>query len=97
MTIAIKYCGGCNPRYDRGTLAKQLHIDFPEANILPSGNLHGAMADVVAVFVGCGSACASHAELHGRYGKIVLSGPEDYPALAQLVRDHLGEASVSID
>lgn len=86
MLIALKYCGGCNPRYERGALADRLKTDFPDADIVASGNLGDRTPDVVAVITGCGSACASHEELRGRLGKVVLCEPEDYDTLAGLIR-----------
>lgn len=85
MLIALKYCGGCNPRYDRGSLAEKLATDFPEAELVPSGNLGDRTPDVVAVITGCGSACADHEELAGRLGKVVLRDPEDYETLRELI------------
>lgn len=85
MLIALKYCGGCNPRYDRGNLTKQLETDFPEADIVTAGNLGGRTPDVVAVITGCASACADHEQLQGRLGKVVLCEPGDYEALSGLV------------
>lgn len=89
MLIALKYCGGCNPRYDRGNLAEKLATDFPEAELVPSGNLGERTPDVVAVITGCGSACADHAQLAGRLGKVVLCGPGDYESLSRLISSGL--------
>ena len=30
MTVAVKYCGGCNPRYDRGAALEKLKKRYPD-------------------------------------------------------------------
>ena len=30
MKVGIKYCGGCNPRYDRAAFVERLLSDHPE-------------------------------------------------------------------
>jgi hypothetical protein len=80
MTIQVKYCGGCNPGYNRSGLVGRIAKDFPEFNILcemPAGE----KADFVLVVCGCPVRCASHEELWGLSGKWVISSPDEYPLL----------------
>lgn len=61
MTIAIKYCGGCNPRFDRVAAAAQLAAAFPA---LPMENARsGAAADLLVVLCGCPARCADVSSL----------------------------------
>lgn len=83
MTIGIKYCGGCNSRYDRTAIVDRLKQDLPDADIYLAG---GEEPDYVVVLVGCSSACALHAHLDGRHGKSVLSREEDYAPLLEKLR-----------
>ena len=78
MRIAVKYCGGCNPRYDRPAIVERLKKDMPGVGIVPA---EGQQADYVAVLCGCKSACVQHDRLSGTNGKSVLCGEEDYPQL----------------
>ena len=87
MRIGVKYCGGCNPRYDRTGFVAQLK------NELGSGNLEWVSAstakeslDFVLVVCGCTAACAEHKDLNGLYGKIVIHTPEQYPAALEQLR-----------
>ena len=32
-TVRVKYCGGCNTRYNRTGLTRRLREDFPELRI----------------------------------------------------------------
>jgi hypothetical protein len=82
MRVATKYCGGCNPQYDRLVIVRRLLEDFPEVDLVRVGE---AEADVVAVVCGCHVACASHACLHGKLGKVVMTQAADYEMLQHLL------------
>ncbi len=82
MDIGIKYCGGCNPRYDRPALVARLKSDLPDAQVVSAGETQ----DYVVVLCGCSSACAQHHHLTGRYGKSVLVREEDYAPLLEKLR-----------
>ena len=36
MRLGVKYCGGCNPRFDRKEIVKRLKEDYPHINIKSS-------------------------------------------------------------
>lgn len=82
MMIGIKYCGGCNPRYDRTALAARLKADLPHAQIVGAGDRQ----DYVVVLCGCSSACVAHAHVTGRLGKSVLTDEKDYAPLLEKLR-----------
>lgn len=77
MTVAVKYCGGCNPRYDRAKMVDELQKQYPRITITGAGEPE---PDLVLVVCGCSSRCADHSGLRGRYGKYILSSPEDFKA-----------------
>lgn len=74
MKIGVKYCGGCNPRYDRTGLVDLLKWDFPDVTTDLTQPV-----DHVVVVCGCPSACAKVD--HVAAGQTVLTSPEHYPAL----------------
>jgi 4-hydroxybutyrate CoA-transferase len=82
--IRIKYCGGCNPRYDRTATAAKLRAAFPEAVVAETAG--DAPDHFVAVVCGCSVACALHDELNGHAGKAVMTSEKDYEPLAAAVR-----------
>jgi 4-hydroxybutyrate CoA-transferase len=85
--IRIKYCGGCNPRYDRTSITTKLRADFPEAVVAETA---GDGPDrFVAVICGCPAACALHGELNGRAGKAIMTSEKEYEQLAAAVRASL--------
>ena len=61
MLIGVKYCGGCNPRYDRGeafeTIKKRMHgkVEFVIAE-------EGIEYDYLLVIGGCTKCCASYCQ-----------------------------------
>ena len=56
LTIGVKYCGGCNPTYDRVALVKQIEkrLRGKASLVRPDSE---AVSLVLAV-VGCSTACA---------------------------------------
>lgn len=56
LRVGIKFCGGCNPRYDRPALVSRLAGRFPRVCFLPVAE--GERYDAVAVVCGCLAACA---------------------------------------
>ena len=87
MTIGVKYCGGCNPRYDRTKIVSALRREFGGHSIVIPAR-EGETYDVVAVVCGCGRRCAEHQNLRARCGKAVLSSERDYELLCSLIRKY---------
>ena len=72
MKAAVKYCGGCNPRYDRVALVERI---VRECCLTPVG-LGVADTDVAFVVNGCSRACASQTEIREARSKFVIDTPE---------------------
>ena len=85
MKIRVKYCGGCNPRYDRKAVTERLRAAFPESEFVEAGDDEGPF-DHVIVLSGCSAACASHEDLHGTYGKTVPTSQEECNGLEDILR-----------
>lgn len=51
----VKYCGGCNPRYDRSAMARRIEAELGKP--LPSAQ-PGVQYDEVFVLHGCSAQCA---------------------------------------
>lgn len=74
MLIGVKYCGGCNPRYDRVACLERLKQGRPDDRIVTARP--GVYYDVLLVLCGCLSRCADLTGLSG--ARIVtVSAPED--------------------
>ena len=84
VKIGNKYCGGCNPHYERAEIVKRLAEDMPEAEIVSAHP--GCEMDHVAVICGCTRACAAHEELQGSGGKTLVTANEEYQSLLENIK-----------
>ena len=77
MKVAFRYCGGCNPRYDRGALVKRLTEKHPEwdAEIAAEGTCY----DLLIVVGGCSSCCAAWEQFTADRVVKVWTDLEDLP------------------
>ena len=85
MKVRVKYCGGCNPRFDRKEVMERLKASFPKAEFVESGDDEGPF-DRVVVLCGCSASCASHEDLCGMHGKVVVSSAEESEGLEEFLR-----------
>ena len=74
VQVGVRYCGGCNPRYDRTALVRRLQSFFPEQAFVPAEQ--GKAYPAVLVVCGCTSRCANVSGLISP-ALICLSGFED--------------------
>ncbi len=81
MDICIKYCGGCNPRYDRKKIVDKLKCDFKDINIITQ--IDNEKCDFVVIIAGCTSACVNHDSIEGKYGKLIIKNIRDYLKLRE--------------
>lgn len=80
--IGLKYCGGCNPVYERSAIVRRLQVDYPGIRVIPLGDVDPCDFDIVLVILGCGqSNCFDYRPLQGKEGQIVVSCPGDYAKL----------------
>lgn len=59
--VGVRYCGGCNPRYDRVALVEKLASLLPQAEFVPAGT--GTRYAGALVVCGCPSRCAKTDDL----------------------------------
>lgn len=75
MTVTVRYCGGCNPRYDRVALVARLMEACPGCRFTGTGA--GGDGGVVLVVCGCAAACADRA---GLKAPLILTSAEGLDA-----------------
>lgn len=84
MKVGVKYCGGCNPRYDRVAEINRLRAEFPDAAFVSaSGN---ADCDIVLVVCGCPAACADTTGLRAKDEMLTLWQLADVEKARQKLR-----------
>ena len=94
--IGVRYCGGCNPRYDRVALVKRIGGFFPEAEFVTAQA--GVKYPAVLVVCGCPSRCANVSDLAVPAGRLIyLSGWEELlPAKEKLAEALKGQQARSL-
>ncbi len=69
MILYVKYCGGCNPRFERSLLVARITSELPEVKLMYTPD---SGADAAVIICGCGSACADRTGAIGTYGTFVI-------------------------
>lgn len=75
--VGVRYCGGCNPRYDRVAAVERLRARFPNLKFCPAA----PGQDLILVVCGCTAQCAGTSDLDGEL--LFLCRPEDFQAAAR--------------
>ena len=76
MNIGLKYCGGCNPLYDRSFIAARIKKRFPW--IILENLEKDITYDWVFVICGCKAECVDMKGLKGRYGVLLIFSIQSY-------------------
>ena len=82
IKVVIKYCGGCNPYYDRVALVKKLErrlrgkVEFVSAN---SDHI-----DLVLAVEGCNTACADLSSLEGKKIRVITRNEDAYGFIQEM-------------
>ncbi|MDO4553110.1 MAG: hypothetical protein Q4C22_06190 [Bacillota bacterium] len=61
MKCGVRFCGGCNPRYDRGKAFQRLQEHFKDRMEFSVAE-EGVLYDLLLVIGGCTACCASHSQ-----------------------------------
>ena len=61
MLVGVKFCGGCNPRYDRGKALEAMKKQSPEEAEFVIAE-EGGEYDTLLVIGGCTNCCASYSQ-----------------------------------
>ncbi|MEJ2023515.1 MAG: hypothetical protein P8Y00_00570 [Deltaproteobacteria bacterium] len=82
--IGVKYCGGCNPSYDRVALVKRMERDLSdEAEFFP---FEARALDLILVVCGCETACVETSRFKGIPVR-VIEGALDGEAVAEKIKE----------
>ena len=77
MEVGVKYCGGCNPRYNRKALLQRLITHFKDK--IAFQNISGEKTyDIILVLSACKTNCTDFQSLKSRKGFVCVTGEEDY-------------------
>lgn len=82
MRIGIKYCGGCNPIFDRKKLAENISDEYAGCSFEPVRD--DVFYDAVLIINGCGRACGGHEKLKTAE-KIFVNKPSDIEKIRKIL------------
>jgi hypothetical protein len=80
MSFGIKYCGGCNPQYDRVRIAEKIKGYIDDEHSVETVK-EGKVYDFLIILCGCHCACANHDDIKVIYEKIYVNCERDYENL----------------
>ncbi len=84
IKIGVRYCGGCNPRYDRVAAVQRLQVAFPDVSFSTDIS-PGGMA-LLLVVCGCSARCVSLPDLSAEEIKTFwLTSEADFPLLCRTI------------
>jgi len=90
LRIAVKYCGGCNPNYDRVALAEQLLERLFGMTELVTGD---KVPDLVIAIEGCPTACADLTQYEGLEVVILTDPTQMQSVVDQIKKRHSQESN----
>lgn len=86
--VGVRYCGGCNSRYDRVALVKRISAFFPEVEFVPAAP--GVPYPAALVVCGCPTRCANTSDLAVPTGRLIsLCGWEELLPVKQKLTEAL--------
>lgn len=83
LTVGVRYCGGCNPRFDRVEAVRRLAAACPRAEL--EGAEPGRQYDLLLIVGGCSACCADRTGLAGR-AVVEVRQEQDFDRALALLR-----------
>ena len=84
--IGVRYCGGCNPRYDRVSLVKRLQASLPDLEFVPAED--GVPYAAALIANGCTNRCTTVSGLAVPEARqVALSGDIDFFPAQEKLKD----------
>ncbi|CAK7068374.1 hypothetical protein CIW83_19030 [Tissierella sp. P1] len=82
MKVGIKYCGGCNSRFDRTSIVDKIKSDYKEFEF--SYAIESEEYDFIIVINGCHIACAGLQDLKSKRGFLIIRD-DDYKNIREKI------------
>lgn len=81
MKCGIRFCGGCNPRFDRRNAVEEIKSDLNEISF--HNAVDGDNYDSLLVIGGCPSCCASYDQFNVNGEVVKMWDEEHIPAVKE--------------
>lgn len=90
MKVGIKFCGGCNPRYERGNFAKKISEEF-EGKIEFEYAKEDNKYDGLLIISGCTSNCADYSRYDKGKGIVFATEEASYESVVNELKKLLNK------
>ena len=84
--IGLKYCGGCNPRFDRKAWVNGLRAACPGTVFVAAGQ-ETPQPEAFLVVCGCSARCADTTGLRAAGGCLTVTRAEDLDAAVTFIKN----------
>ncbi len=85
LLVGIKFCGGCNPRYNRGKILNQLREDFKNTITFETAS-ESQLYEGLIVLCGCSSCCASYDNFKTNRKPILIWDEKQYNDIVETIK-----------
>lgn len=86
MKCGVRFCGGCNPGYDRGQALRVLKEQLPDIEFIHA--TEGTLHDLLLVIGGCSSCCASYDQFESKNGVLKMWDKAHIDKILDTIRDN---------
>lgn len=70
MKCGVRFCGGCNPRYNRRAVLEEIESRFEDIDFVNA--VEGVPHDLLLVIGGCTNCCASYEQFDTKNGVVKI-------------------------
>jgi len=88
LKVGVKYCGGCNPRYERKQFLNRLQKELEKECTFEIAQ-ENTLYDAILVLGGCNSCCADYSKLLYRNEALCVRGSSDYERIFGSIKEML--------
>ncbi len=86
LEVGVKYCGGCNPGYDRIKLFKKIFDEIGEGFVFHTAE-DNVTYDFLLIISGCPNSCPNSRSIKAKYGFFSLKSEKDYKKSIKIMRN----------
>ena len=88
MLIGVKFCGGCNPRYERGEFLERVKALFEQEASFELAK-DDVEYDALLVLGGCSNCCPDYKHFKTRTEPILIWDENHLESVAETLENHL--------
>jgi 4-hydroxybutyrate CoA-transferase len=83
IKVGVKYCGGCNPNYDRKKIVNTVETQLGIKAVLYNEE---EIPDIALVVCGCSAECLKADKFVSKYRTMLINSPEQIEEVIECIR-----------